>query len=107
MKKIGVDYVVGVYETVNRHPGKLPGASKIYTKLIYSKYSHILLGAEIKGGDVVGELVNMYSVIIQNRMTDMEIDTLQIGTHPLLTASPIAYPVINATVDAIMKWYKK
>ena len=106
VKRIGIDYVVGINETVDRHPGKLPGASKIYTKLIYSKYSHILLGAQVKGGDSVGELVNMYSVIIQNRMTDMEIDTLQIGTHPLLTSSPIAYPVINATVNAILKWYK-
>ena len=98
--------MVGINETVDRHPGKLPGASKIYTKLIYSKYSHMLLGAQVRGGDSVGELVNMYSVIIQNRMTDMEIDTLQIGTHPLLTSSPVAYPVINATVNAILRWYK-
>jgi len=52
------------------------------------EYSHILLGAQVKGGDSVGELVNMFSVIIQNRMTDMEIDTLQLGSHPLLTSSP-------------------
>lgn len=104
-KSIGIDYVVGINETVNRHPGKLPGATKIYTKLIYARYSHILLGAQVKGGESVGELINMYSVIIQNRMTDMEIDALQIGTHPLLTSSPIAYSVINATVDAILKWY--
>lgn len=104
-KAIGIDYVVGTYETVDRHPGKIPGASKIYTKLVYSKYSHTLLGAQFKGGNSVGELVNICSVIIQNRMTDMEIDTLQIGTHPLLTASPVAYPIINATVDAILKWY--
>lgn len=105
-KELGIDYVVGVNETVDRHPGKLPGASKVYTKLIYSRYPHMLLGAQIKGGDSVGEMINMYAAIIQNRMTDMEIDTLQIGTHPLLTSSPIAYPVINATVDAILKWYR-
>jgi hypothetical protein len=40
-------------------------------------------------------------------MTDMEIDTLQIGTHPLLTPSPLGYGMINATVDAIAKWYYK
>ena len=57
------------------------------------------------GGDSVGELVNMLSVMILNKMTDMDIDNLQIGTHPLLSASPIAYPVINASVDAIKKWY--
>jgi len=58
------------------------------------------------GGDSVGELVNMFSVVILNKMTDMDIDNLQIGTHPLLSASPIAYPVINASVDAIKKWYE-
>jgi len=39
-------------------------------------------------------------------MTDMDIDNLQIGTHPMLSPSPLAYPVINASVDAIKKWYK-
>ena len=106
VKKIGIDYVIGYNETVDKHPGKLPNASKVYTKIIFSRYSHMLLGAQVKGGDSVGELVNMYSVMIQNRMTDMEIDAMQIGTHPLLTPSPVAYSVINATVNAIMKWYK-
>jgi hypothetical protein len=41
-------------------------------------------------------------VVILN-MTDMDIDNLQIGTHPLLSASAIAYPVINASVDALKK----
>jgi len=48
-------------------------------------------------------MINMYSVIIQNWTIDMEIDAMQIGIHPLLTSSPVAYPVINATVDAVMK----
>ena len=105
-KALGVDYVVGAAETVDRHPGKLPGASKIYVKLIFSRYSHTLLGGEVKGGNSVGEIVNLLASMIQNKMTDMEIDTLQIGTHPLLTPSPIAYPIINATADAIVKWYR-
>jgi len=103
-KALGVDYVVGTTETFDRHPGKLPGASKIYVKLIFSRYSHTILGGQVRGGDSVGEIVNILSVMIQKQMTDMEIDTLQIGTHPLLTASPIAYPIINATADAIVKW---
>ncbi|MCD6116482.1 FAD-dependent oxidoreductase [bacterium] len=104
---LGVDYVVGTAETFDRHPGKLPGASKMFVKLLFSRYSHTLLGGEVKGGDSVGEIVNILSAMIQNQMTDMEIDTLQIGTHPLLTASPIAYPLINATADAILKWFNK
>ena len=105
-KEMNLDYTVGEAETIDRHPGKLPGASKLHLKLIYARYSHTLLGAQMYGGDSVGELVNMFSVMILNKMTDMDIENLQIGTHPLLSASPIAYPVINATVDAIKKWYK-
>ncbi len=106
-KGMGMKYVVGQASTIDRHPGKLPGASKITLKLIYAQYSHVLLGAQILGGDSVGEAVNMLSVMIQKKMTDMEIDTLQIGTHPLLTSSPLGYAIINATVNAIMKWYHK
>jgi NADPH-dependent 2,4-dienoyl-CoA reductase/sulfur reductase-like enzyme len=105
-KNLGIDYIVGVNETFDKHPDKIPGASKILIKLIYAKYSHVLLGAQVKGGDSIGELVNMLSLAIQKNITDMEMDTLQIGTHPLLTSSPMAYPVINATVDSILKWYK-
>ena len=106
-RSMNLDYAVGEAKTVDRHPGKLPGASGQYLKLIFSRYSHTLLGAQVYGGDSVGELVNMFSVMILNKMTDMDIDTMQIGTHPLLTASPIAYPVINATVDAIKKTYQE
>lgn len=105
-KEKGLEYTVGIAKAPDRHPGKLPGASELTVKLLFSTYSHNLLGAQISGGDSVGEMINMLSVMILNKMTDMDIDTLQIGTHPLLTTSPIAYPIINATVDAIKKWYK-
>ena len=105
-KEMNMDYIVGTATTTDRHPGKLPGASKLFLKLTFSRYSHTLLGAQIYGGDSVGEMVNMFSVMILNKMTDMDIDNLQIGTHPLLSASPIAYPTINASVDAIKKWYE-
>ncbi len=105
-KEKGMEYTVGVAKAVDRHPGKLPGVSEVYVKLIFSTYSHTLLGAQIYGGDSVGELINMVSVMIQNRMTDTDINTLQIGTHPLLTPSPVVYPVINATINAIVKWFK-
>ncbi|MBU1921179.1 NAD(P)/FAD-dependent oxidoreductase [bacterium] len=104
-KMMDVDYRVGTTVVADRHPGKLPGASKTVLKLIFANQCNVLLGAQVAGGDSVGELINMMSVIIQNKMTDMEIDTLQIGTHPLLTSSPLAYPVISATVDAIKKRY--
>jgi hypothetical protein len=46
----------------------------------------------------------MLSVMIQKKTTDMGIDTLQLGTHPMLTPSPLGYGVIAATVDAIQRW---
>lgn len=105
-KARSLDYTVGIAKTVDRHPGKLPGASEVTVKLIFSTYSHTLMGAQIMGGNSVGEMINIISVMILNKMTDIDITNLQIGTHPLLTASPIAYPIINATADAIKKWYK-
>ena len=105
-KKRSLDYTVGFAKAVDRHPGKLPGASEVTVKLIFSTYSHTLMGAQIMGGNSVGEMINIMSVMILNKMTDIDINNLQIGTHPLLTASPIAYPIINATSDAIKKWYK-
>lgn len=105
--RMGQEYLLGITESVDRHPGKLRGASKLYIKLLFARNANVLLGAQVAGGTSVGEMVNMLSVMIQKRMTAMEIDTLQIGTHPLLTSSPIAYPVITATVDAILKWFTR
>jgi NADPH-dependent 2,4-dienoyl-CoA reductase/sulfur reductase-like enzyme len=104
-RRMGVDYVVGAAEVPDRHPGKLDDASTIVIKLLFSRHCHTLLGGQIKGGDSVGEMANILAVMIQNGMTDMDIDTLQIGTHPLLTSSPVVYPIIGATVNAISKWY--
>ena len=101
-----LEYTIGMAKAVDRHPGKLPGASSVTVKLLFSTYSHTLMGAQIMGGDSVGEMINILSVAILNKMTDIDINNLQIGTHPLLTSSPIAYPIINATVDAIKKWYE-
>jgi len=53
-KDMNLDYTVGETVTVDRHPGKLAGASKLYLKLLFSKYSHTLLGAQMYGGNSVG-----------------------------------------------------
>ncbi len=105
-KKRKLDYTIGYAKAVDRHPGKLPGAKAVTVKLVFSTYSHHLMGAQVMGGESVGELINMLSVMILNKMTDIDINTLQIGTHPMLTASPVVYPVINATTDAIKQWYR-
>ena len=100
-KNRNLDYVIGIAKSIDRHPGKLPGVSEVTVKLIFSTYSHTLMGCQIMGGDSIGEMINMVSVIILNKMTDIDISTLQIGTHPLLTASPVVYPIITAAIGAI------
>jgi hypothetical protein len=49
----------------------------------------------------VGELINGISACIQNRMNANDIATFQIGTHPAVTSSPIAYPLVNAAEMAL------
>jgi hypothetical protein len=54
------------------------------------------LGGEIVGGVSAGELTNVLGFIIQNKMTITDLLCSQIGTQPMITASPAAYPLIKA-----------
>lgn len=48
-------------------------------------------------------MVNLIAMAIQNYLTASEMDTLQIGTHPLLTSAPTMPPLIIAAEDALRK----
>lgn len=99
----GYAVVTGEAESVNRHPGCMPGASKLKVKLVFDKPSGVLLGGEIAGALSAGELINAVSACIYQRMTAEQMATLQVGTHPALTASPIAYQLVNAAEQALIK----
>jgi len=92
----GFDTLSATFEGVDRHPGTLPETHKQIVKLVAAKESGIVLGGEVSGGTSVGELTNLIGFIIQNRMTVDALLTSQIGTHPLLTGPPTAYPLIKA-----------
>ena len=92
----GFDILTGTFEGMDRHPGTLPDTHKQVVKLIVSKESGIILGGGVMGGKSTGELTNLIGFIIQNRMTVDALLTAQIGTHPLLTGPPTAYPLIKA-----------
>ena len=102
-KERGFEIVSGVFEGVDQHPGTLPDTNKQFVKLVVSKDSNVILGGEVIGGKSTGELVNLIGLAIQNRMTVTDILTSQIGTHPLLTAPPTAYPLIKAAEMAAKK----
>lgn len=102
-KKEGFEIETGVFEGIDRHPGSFKDTHKQFIKLIVAKGSGIILGGEVFGGLSAGELTNIIGIIIQNRMSLNSLLTMQIGTHPLLTASPAGYPLIKAAENASMK----
>ena len=93
--------MVGEFKTMDRHPGTLPDAQEVNIKLIFSRCSGIILGAQISGGDSVAEIVNILSLAIQKNATATELNTFQAATHPLVSPSPIAYPINSAAMNAI------
>jgi len=102
-KKEGFDVIIGEAQGVDKHPGSLPGASNIKVKLIFSRRSGIILGGQIAGGVTNSELINMIGVAIQERMSAIELETLQVATHPYLTSAPTMYPVIVAAQEVSKK----
>jgi hypothetical protein len=59
------------------------------------------LGAQVSGGNSVAEIINILSLAIQKDITATELNTFQTATHPLVSASPIAYPINAAAMNAI------
>lgn len=98
-----IEYIVGSFEDVDRHPGTLPGTSKLYVKLIVSPKNGAIIGGEICGGKTAGELINVIALAIQKNVTVYELVSFQVGTHPLLTTAPTKYVLIKAAENAIMK----
>ena len=103
VKEEGFEVTIGKFTTMDKHPGSLPGTSKLELTLIFVKTSGVLIGAQISGGESVGEMINILSLAIQKGLTANELNTFQVATHPLLTASPIAYPINAAALDALIK----
>ena len=100
-KEEGFIINIGEFTTMDRHPGSLPGSQIINIKLIFAKCSGVILGAQISGGDTVAEMINILSLAIQKGLTATELNTFQVATHPLVSASPIAYPINAAAMNAV------
>lgn len=103
----GLATASGLFEGIDRHPGNLPDSHKQIVKLIAAANSGVIVGGEVIGGLEAGELTNVIGLAIQNRMSVNSFLTMQIGTHPCLTASPAAYPLIKAAEQIAIKMLKK
>jgi NADH oxidase (H2O2-forming) len=102
-EKRGYDAVAVTIQGPNRHPGLMPGAVNTRLKLVFERNYGVILGGQVMGGPAAGEVINAISACVQNRMTAEDIAMFQAGTHPALTASPIAYHMVNAAEMAIQQ----
>ena len=101
-----VEFVTSKFTSPDRHPGTLDGTSKLTVKLYASPLDGSILGGEAWGGKSVGEIINIISMAIQKSITVYELISFQIGTHPLLTSSPVNNPIIKAAEEIINKIIK-
>ncbi|MEZ0345900.1 MAG: FAD-dependent oxidoreductase [Infirmifilum sp.] len=100
-KKLGINAIPVTVEAVNRHPGSLPGAGKIRMKALFASGDLRLIGVQIVGPEPVGEMINYAAAAIQFSLTAYDILKLTLATQPLLTASPLVYPLHLAALRAL------
>jgi NADH oxidase (H2O2-forming) len=99
----GFEYVVGEAGAVDKHPGSMPNAKEMKIKLLFDKKTGKMIGGQACGGASTGEMANVMAALIAGGMTADQVAIFQMGTHPALTASPIAYQLVNAADQALAK----
>lgn len=101
--KAGFNLVIGEAAAADKHPGSMPGAREMQVKLIFDQKSGKIIGGEACGGTTAGEMANLMASAIENGMTADGIANFQMGTHPILTASPLGYQIVSAGEEAALK----
>ena len=102
-EELGYSVVVGEAEAPSKHPGTMPDASLMRVNLAFDRRSGKLLGGCACCTTAVGEVANLIAAGIVSGMTVEQIALFPMGTHPWLTASPLAYQFTEAAVDALRK----
>jgi len=102
-KEAGFEVVTGEAEAPDKHPASIPGTRNLSVKLIFERDTRVLLGGQVYGSMTAGKVANFIGALIQKRMRADEIVTFQVGTHPMLTPSPISHQVENAAEIALTK----
>jgi NADH oxidase (H2O2-forming) len=100
---LGYEIVMGEAEAVSKHPGTMPDAKPMRVKLAFDRRSGKLLGGCACCTMAVGEIANLIAACIVNGMTMEQVAMFPMGTHPWLTASPLAYQLTEAASDALHK----
>jgi len=101
-KKENIDYVVGSFEAMNRHPSTIPDASKQAIKLVALRSSGQIIGGQIVGDKEAGEIINIIGLTIEAKLTAHHLISLQVATQPVLTPAPTMYPLIKAAQKILL-----
>jgi NADH oxidase (H2O2-forming) len=101
--KNGYDVVVGEAEAASKHPGTMPDARPMKVRLNFDRRSGKLLGGCACCTMGVGEVGNLIAAGIVNQMSIEQVALFPMGTHPWLTASPLAYQLTDAASNALHK----
>jgi len=102
-ERLGYDIVTGEAQSASKHPGTMPDAEPMRVRLTFNRRSGALLGGSACCTMTAGEVNNIMAAAIVNRMTMEQVALFPIGTHPFLTASPLAYQITDAASDALHK----
>ena len=94
--KEGLNIISASFDGIDKHPATIYGTKALSVELIVMKNSGRIIGGTLSGGNSAGELVNVLGFAVQSRMTVHELYVMQVATHPLLTGSPVAHPLIKA-----------
>jgi len=101
--KMGYNVVIGEAEATSKHPGTMPDAKPMKVRLTFDRRSGKLLGGCACCTVAVGEVGNLISACTVNGMTMEQVALFPMGTHPWLTASPLAYQLTDAASNALHK----
>jgi len=96
-KEANIDYVIGQFKDVDRHPGTIADTYPLEAKIIANPENGEIIGGELFGGKGVGEMINIVNEFV----------SFQFGTHPLLTTAPTKYVLVKAAELAIAQIKKR
>lgn len=102
-QELGYELVIGEAQAASKHPGTMPDAKPMRVRLAFDRRSGKVLGGCACCTYTVGEVANIIAAAIVNEMTMEQIAMFPMGTHPLLTASPLVYQFTDAASNALYK----
>ena len=104
-KDSNIQIISAEFSDFDTHPAAFKDTSPLTLKL-YASPCGSILGGEVWGGKLAGEMINTISLAIQKSVTVYELISFQIGSHPLLTSAPTKSILIKTAeiiIDKIEK----